>query len=129
MVRVAARALGERLVLITDRIDLPGRTRALGARRARARGATASRGGAPTARLAGSSLGLDEAIRNARRFAGIELADAVAACTLRPARLLGLESERGTLRRGARADLAVLDAERAVAETWLAGELVWAATA
>jgi len=53
--------------------------------------------------------------------------EAVAAATLRPARLLGLERERGTLRRGARADLVVLDATGAVAETWLVGERVWAA--
>jgi len=46
---------------------------------------------------------------------------------LRPARLLGIERERGTLRRGARADLVVLDAAGAVAETWLAGERVYAA--
>ena len=48
--------------------------------------------------------------------------EAIAACTLRPARLLGIEAERGTLRPGARADFAILDAGGKVVETWIAGE-------
>jgi N-acetylglucosamine-6-phosphate deacetylase len=50
--------------------------------------------------------------------------EAVAAATLRPAVLLGLERERGTLREGARADLVVLDEADRVHETWLAGRRV-----
>ena len=124
IVRITARALGERLVLITDRIDLPegSPASALGA-------VTAGVGDAPWRRadgtIAGSQLGLATALGNARRFAGIELRDAVAACTLRPARLLGVERERGTLRRGARADLALLDASGRAVETWIAGAPVW----
>ena len=124
MVRVAARALGDRLLLITDRVDLPegSLASALGA-------VTAGAVGAPWRRadgtIAGSQLGLATALGNARRFAGLDLRDAVAACTLRPARLLGVERERGTLRRGARADLALLDASGRAVETWVAGEPVW----
>jgi N-acetylglucosamine-6-phosphate deacetylase len=47
--------------------------------------------------------------------------EAVAACTLRPARLLGIESERGTLRAGARADLTALDATGRASRTWVGG--------
>ena len=124
IVRVAARALGERLVLITDRIDVPERAQnsALGE-------ISAGSDGEPWRRadgtIAGSQLALDAALRNARRFAGIGLCDAVAACTLRPARLLGVERERGTLRAGARADLALLDADGRAVETWLAGSPAW----
>ena len=124
IVRVAARALGERLVLITDRIDVPERAHssALGE-------ISAGSDGEPWRRadgtIAGSQLALDAALRNARRFAGIGLCDAVAACTLRPARLLGVERERGTLRAGARADLALLDADGRAVETWLAGSPAW----
>ncbi len=122
LVRVAARAKGERLLLITDRIDLPGREPA-----SFGSGEVASDGIAlrlPDGRLAGSCLTLDLAVRNLRSFTGASLRDAVAACTLRPARLLGIETERGTLRVGARADLVVLDSEARIAGTWLGGELV-----
>ena len=124
IVRTTARALGERLVLITDRIDAPD-----GAQRSALGALTAGTDGEPWRKtdgtIAGSQLALDAALRNARRFAGIGLCDAVAACTLRPARLLGVERERGTLRSGARADLALLDADGRAVETWLAGSPAW----
>jgi N-acetylglucosamine-6-phosphate deacetylase len=126
IVRATARALGERMLLITDRVSVPeeGAASALGA-------ALPGPDGGPWRRadgtLVGSQLGLDAAVRNARRFAGIDLAEAVAACTLRPARLLGVESERGTLRPGARADLALLDRDGRVMETWVEGAPVWRA--
>ena len=124
IVRATARALGERLVLITDRIDAPA-----GAPRSALGAVSAGADGEPWRRadgtIAGSQLSLDAALRNARRFAGIDLCDAVAACTLRPARLLGVERERGTLRPGARADLALLDVDGRAVETWLAGSPVW----
>ena len=50
----------------------------------------------------------------------------MAAATLRPARLLGVEAERGTLRVGARADFALLAPDGTLAETWLAGRRVFA---
>ena len=53
--------------------------------------------------------------------------EAIAACTLRPARLLGLERERGTLRPGARADLVVLSEAGTVEETWVLGKPVFRA--
>src|SRR5262245_20794317 len=125
MLAVAARAKRDRLALITDRLDPP-----------------APEPGGPLAgelrddgvayrlrdgRLAGSRLDLASALANARSMAGMTRLEAVAACTLRPARLLGLESERGTLRAGARADLVALDAADGVVETWIGGERVYAA--
>jgi N-acetylglucosamine-6-phosphate deacetylase len=121
VVRLAARAKGDRLLLITDRIDPLG-TESFGS------GPLASDGVAfrlPDGRLAGSSLTLDRAVRNLQTFAGASLREAVAACTLRPARLLGIESERGTLRRGARGDLVLLDGGGRVSECWIAGAPVW----
>ena len=53
--------------------------------------------------------------------------EAVSAATLRPARLLGIESQRGTFRTGARADFAVLGRSGEVLETWLEGRRVHAA--
>ena len=123
MVRVAARAKGERLILITDRVEAPeGESLGFGSGPLHDDG-TAIR--MADGRLAGSHLTLDRALGLAQEFAGLELLEAVAACTLRPARVLGVESERGTLRPGARADFAVLDAAGSVVETWVDGQRAW----
>jgi N-acetylglucosamine-6-phosphate deacetylase len=135
-VRTAARAKGERLMLITDAVESPsdgepGSSR--GAQRAPAgapsfgSGPLRSDGVAwrlPDGRLAASRLTLDRAVANFRAFTSASLREAVAACTLRPARLLGVERERGTLRPGARADLVALDDAGRVAATWVAGRRV-----
>ncbi len=126
VVRMAARALGERLVLITDRIEPEpgGSASSFGSGRLRDDGvAWRLEGG----RLAGSRVTLDLALRNAQRFAGLSLLEAVAACTLRPALRLGIERERGTLRPGARADFAVLEADGSVHSTWIGGKPVFGA--
>jgi N-acetylglucosamine-6-phosphate deacetylase len=122
-VRAAVRAKGERLLLITDRIDpADPRSGALG-------GAALSADGPvwrlPDGTLAGSRLTMAGAVHNVAEFGAMTQVEAVAAATLAPARLLGVESERGTLRPGARADLVVLGAEGAPTETWLAGRRAW----
>lgn len=125
MLTVAVRCKGDALVLITDRLDPPdAEARPLAAGRLLDDG-TALR--LQDGRLAGSRLDLASAVANARRLAGMTRIDAIAACTSRPARVLGVEAERGTFRRGARADLVVLDPEDRVVETWLAGERVYRA--
>lgn len=127
MVRTACRAKGDRLLLITDRIDAPEISGSQG---------SSSFGSGPIHNdgqairmadggLAGSNLSLDRAIRNAQAFGAMTRVEAIAASTLRPARLLGIESERGTLRVGARADFAILDADDQVRETWISGERVF----
>ena len=127
MVAVAARAKGDGLVLISDRVDPPetsGGPRSFGSGPVRDDG-TAWR--LEDGRLAGSRVILDAALRNLIAFAGVSLLEAVAACSLRPARVLGIESERGSLRPGARADFAVLDDSLRVRETWIAGRRVYSA--
>ena len=119
MVRLAARAARERLMLITDRVDLQPPPHD-----------SADEEAGPNLRedgvIVGSRLTLDQALRNVQGFGAMTLLEAVAACTLRPAKLLGVESERGTLRPGARADLAVLDDAGRVVETWIGGAPVYA---
>lgn len=121
--RLAARQKGDRTILISDRIDVSAADRAgwLGADRMRSDGVAWR---LPDGRLAGSLLMLDDAIRNAEQWRVMSFHDAVAACTLRPARLLGIERERGTLRPGARADLVAFDADGSVAQTWIGGRPV-----
>ena len=127
MLAVAARAKGNGLVLITDRLDPPQEPRGpLRTEGLRDDGVAYRLG---DGRLAGSRLDLARALANARSMAAMTRLEAIAACSLRPARLLGLESERGTLRPGARADLVVLDAADRVIETWIGGERVHASGA
>jgi N-acetylglucosamine-6-phosphate deacetylase len=71
--------------------------------------------------LAGSHLTMAEAVRNAERLMGVDAATAVRMASAVPARVLGLSQERGEIRRGLRADLALLDGEGNVVETWIAG--------
>ena len=66
---------------------------------------------------------MDEGIRNAIG-AGAPPADALAAASRVPARLLG-DADRGSLAPGSRADLVVLDAELRVSATWVGGAAAW----
>ena len=122
VVRLAARAKGEKLLWITDRVD--PNALGFGAGRVREDGQALR---LPDGTLAGSCLGMDRAVRNAEDFGACSRLESVAAATLRPARLLGLAPERGTLRPGARADLVVLDRVGRVHETWLEGVRTWPA--
>jgi len=71
--------------------------------------------------LAGAHLDMASAVRNAVGLARIPLEDALRAASLTPARFLGLETGRGALVPGARADLVALDRELNVIATWLGG--------
>lgn len=71
--------------------------------------------------LAGSALSMDRAVRNAVVLGGWTLAEAVAAASTHPARLLGL-TDRGAIAPGLRADLVLLDADLRAVQTWLAGD-------
>lgn len=121
-VRSAAHAKGAGLLLITDRIDPPATGGLLGDGSLEADGPVWR---LPGGTLAGSRLAMAEAVANASAFRAMTRLAAVAAATLGPARLLGVEREHGTLRAGSRADLVVLDEDGAVAETWLAGRRVF----
>lgn len=121
MTRLAARVKREGLMLISDRIEPPDPSSGFGS------GSLHEEDGAwrlPDGRLAASCLQLDRAMANAVAWGTLTRLEAVAACTLRPARLLGIENERGTLRPGARADLTALDPDGQAQCTWVGGRLV-----
>lgn len=61
--------------------------------------------------LAGSNLKLADAIGNIVKFADATFSEAVCMATVNPARLLGLQEERGTLAVGKRADIALFRQE------------------
>jgi N-acetylglucosamine-6-phosphate deacetylase len=124
MVRLAVRAKGERLMLITDQIDPAAASdSSFGSGEIHDDGVALR---LPDGRLAGSRLSLDQALANAQQFGALSLHEAIGAATLRPARLLGIEAERGTLRVGARADFFVFGPDAQVRETWVGGRCVYA---
>jgi N-acetylglucosamine-6-phosphate deacetylase len=71
-------------------------------------------------KLAGSTLTLDRALRNAVAL-GTSLGDAVRMLTLNPATLLGIEFKKGALRVGADADIVLLDESLHIAGVWARG--------
>jgi N-acetylglucosamine-6-phosphate deacetylase len=72
--------------------------------------------------LAGAHLDLASAVKNAVTLVGISLDDALRAASLIPARFLGIQHRRGTLRAGAQADIVALTANLEVLTTWVAGK-------
>jgi N-acetylglucosamine-6-phosphate deacetylase len=123
-VRSAFAAKGaDRIALVTDamptvgasldRFELVGRTVKLAGGRLTTEDGT----------LAGAHLDMASAVRNAVRLAELALEDALRAASLTPARFLGLDSERGALVAGARADMVALTQELSVLATWLDGRM------
>jgi N-acetylglucosamine-6-phosphate deacetylase len=127
MVRVALAAKSpSRVMAITDGTagaGLPRGSRAgLGGRAITVRDAAYLDDGT----LAGSVLTMDRAFAMLVGIMGLGLADAAIACSTTPARALGLRG-LGVIAPGATADLAVLQPDFTVSQTWIAGQLVFAA--
>lgn len=74
--------------------------------------------------LAGSTLTMGAAVRNAVALMGVSLGDAIRMASTTPARVLGLEPRKGTLAPGRDADFVVLDDDLAVRATMIAGRWV-----
>ncbi|HYT65904.1 MAG TPA: N-acetylglucosamine-6-phosphate deacetylase [Vicinamibacterales bacterium] len=74
--------------------------------------------------IAGSSLTMDRAFAKLVSQVGLSLSDAATVCATTPARALGLQGF-GVVAAGAVADLAILDLDLNVVQTWVAGTLAW----
>lgn len=72
-------------------------------------------------RLAGSSISMADAVRDAHFQCRLPLAECLRMASQYPAELLGLSQERGHLRPGYRADLVNLDDDLQVSGVWIAG--------
>ena len=120
-----ARATGDRLVLITDSIqvahlpdgphDQDGRTVIVEGIRLRF----------PDGTIAGSCLTLDQAVRNLSLRAKLPLWQAARAAALAPARSIGVEDKKGALAPGKDADLLLCDASFHIRQTWVRGRKVY----
>jgi N-acetylglucosamine-6-phosphate deacetylase len=67
--------------------------------------------------LAGSTLKINEGLRNLVEKAGVPWQTAINACTLNPARLIGMERTKGSLQAGKDADIVVLRDDYSVEAT------------
>lgn len=74
--------------------------------------------------IAGSTLTLDAALRNAVTLLGLDPVDAVRAVTATPAAALGLGDRLGRLAEGAAADAVLLDEDWSVRAVWADGRRV-----
>jgi N-acetylglucosamine-6-phosphate deacetylase len=75
--------------------------------------------------LAGSTLTMDQALRNVIRFCDLSLGDALVMATITPAEALHLEGVKGVLGPGADADIVLLDQNLHVHMTMIAGKIVF----
>ena len=74
--------------------------------------------------LAGGTTRLIDVVRRCVHLAGVDLPMAVEAATATPARLLGIDHERGALRAGLRADVLAVDDDLHPVAVWTAGRRV-----
>jgi N-acetylglucosamine-6-phosphate deacetylase len=120
LIRVKGR---ERVMLITDAMsatELTDGTYALGGQEVFVRNGEARlRDGT----LAGSTLVLDQAIRNLVRRCGVSLADAVYMASTTPATAIGLGSRKGRIQAGYDADLTILDRTLHPSTVMIGGQL------
>ncbi len=72
--------------------------------------------------LAGADLTMIDAVRYVHETIGVPFDEALRMASLYPAMAMRIESTHGHLRRGARADFAVLSDELKVRSTWIGGE-------
>jgi N-acetylglucosamine-6-phosphate deacetylase len=75
-----------------------------------------------TGTLAGSAIGMIDAVRYASSVVGLPLAECLRMASLYPAAILHLDDQLGRVASGYRADLVHFDEELAVTDTWLAGQ-------
>jgi N-acetylglucosamine-6-phosphate deacetylase len=124
--QIAFTAAPDRLVLVTDAMAAAGMPP--GEYRIGTQAVRTAAGQAPltsSGRLAGSVLRLDDAVAHAVSL-GVDIADAIAAATHRPADLLG-RGDIGRIIPGALADLVWLDDNLRTRSTWISGRLAFQA--
>lgn len=78
-----------------------------------------------TGRLAGALMGLDANVRHLKAVTGCSAAYAIEAASTKPARILGLDKQIGSLNVGCQADMVILDHDLEVQATYIKGECVY----
>jgi N-acetylglucosamine-6-phosphate deacetylase len=126
MLRIAFRSKGLSGVrLVTDAIEaagMPDGDYRLGGETVAVRAGRATAVGGE--RLAGSTLTMAEAVRNAVWMLGVTVEDAVVLASVNPARLIGLADRKGAIVAGFDADLVALGDDLDVRGTMVGGTWV-----
>ena len=135
-VKIAYSAHPSGCVLVTDAMHLVGLPDGLytwggaSSKKIQKKGSRLTLEGEDT--LAGSAAGLLECLNNFLSWTGAGVASSLGTVTEAPARVLGMQNRKGSLRRGTDADLVVLkevESERGtqllVEEVWKFGVRVW----
>lgn len=73
---------------------------------------------------AGSTLTMNQALKNIMHFTGMSPAEALPMLTINPARVIGLQNRIGSIEGGKDADLLILDADFNVKQTYVKGILI-----
>jgi N-acetylglucosamine-6-phosphate deacetylase len=76
-------------------------------------------------KLSGSTVTLESAVRNMIKYAEVPLTEAVRMATLNPARVLGIDHQKGVIAAGKDADIVVLDKNFEVDMTIINGKIVY----
>jgi N-acetylglucosamine-6-phosphate deacetylase len=128
VLKLAVRAkTPQRIILITDAMSgagMPDGRYVLGGQAVQVVNGAARLADNPGA-LAGSTLGMDAALRHVMAAAGLTLAEALPMATMVPARAIGLDGRKGSLAAGLDADLTVLDEALQVERTIVGGREVY----
>jgi N-acetylglucosamine-6-phosphate deacetylase len=126
IVKLVIQAKGvERTILISDAMraaGMPDGTYDLGGQAISVSGGIArtAAGG-----LAGSTLTMDAAVRNAIKFAGVSLPQALAMASRVPAQAMGIDQAKGKIEPGADADLILFDDDLNIHLTMVMGQVVY----
>lgn len=127
-IRLLLRAKGtERVMLITDSIEAAGLSDGkyeLGGQTVTVTQGIARIGGG---NLAGSTLTMDQAVRNILSWTDLTLNQVIQIATSVPATAMHIDQHKGHLRAGYDADLIVLDRELKVVMTIVAGQVIYSA--
>jgi len=75
--------------------------------------------------IAGSSLTMIGAVKNAVSILGVRLNDAVAFASINPARLLGVDASKGSIEKGKDADIIIFDKDFDVKMTMVRGKIIY----
>lgn len=73
-------------------------------------------------KIAGSLKPMIENVKNMQELGHLSLVTAINAVTINPARMLGIDQEKGLIQEGYQADLAVYDGRYSIVQTYVKGE-------